>query len=187
MTARRVTVALVVAAVLTWWWLGRSAPRHRVSGQAVATTSPTSEPAASTTTTTVVAAHNPEPAEEDKGREEVDSYRRELADPGRSDLPPALFKQLTELGVRVQRAYLTSTGRDEFPGYFGRDPVPPLYTNVEIETAGARSRNGQQDAVDVTVIWSGWPVNGDPPVTQHQTIVVLVNTDGRWRPQAQFG
>lgn len=178
----------VAAIALLAWWLTRAGPERRAN-RSVTTTASTTQ-AVPTTSSTTLQPHPPvisDPVEADKGAEEVASYRRDIADPTRSDLPAGLFDELTQLGVRVQRAYLTSAGRDQFPSYFGRDPVSPLYTDVEIETAGARSRNGRTDAVDVTVVWSGRPVNGDPAVAHHQTIVVLVNSDGRWRPQAQFG
>lgn len=184
MRARTAVVLLLAAAAFTWWISQpRAGPQAKRRPQAA-----TSSTGATTAGTSITGGHAHGPAGEAKaGHAEIESYRRELADPAHSDLPPALFAQLTQLGVRVQRAYLTSVGRDEFPGYFGRDTVPALYSQVHIESAGARSRNSRADAVDVIVVWSGRPANGGPTVVHHMTVVLLVNRDGDWQPQAQFG
>jgi hypothetical protein len=191
MRGRRILVLVAAGCVVTWWVAQEpsSRPQHTSS---TATTSPPTGPSsrpvvAADSTATSRPPVGEELGESEEGRQEVESYRRDLADPAHSDLPPPLFARLTELGTRVQLAYLTGVGREEFPGYFGRDAVPALYTDVHIESAGARSRNGRRDAADVTVAWSGRPTDGGPPVDHHTTVVLLVSRDGDWQPQAQFG
>jgi hypothetical protein len=147
----------------------------------------------STTTssaTTEVAAteRDSDDAEEARsGRSELDRYRQQLADPASSDLTPDLFAELTDLGTRIEVAYLTGEGGENWPGYFGPDKVAAKWQEVQVIAAGARSRNGAPDAAEVTVIWSGQPVDGGATVDGHISVVLLMLRQGIWQPTAQFG
>jgi len=163
---------------------GRSSPHPSPPRTSIPTTE-TSSTTTSTTKITHVVTGDPE--ELASGRAELDRYRQQLADSASSDLPPDLYVQLSDLGSRVEVAYLTGVGREEWPGYFGRDDVAPQWRDVQVLAAGARSRNGATDAVDVTVVWSGQPVGGGPAVDGHISIVLLVSRNGFWQPAAQFG
>lgn len=121
------------------------------------------------------------------GRAELDRYRRQLADPASSDLPPDLYARLSDLGSRVEVAYLTGMGREDWPGYFGHDDVEPQWSVVQVLAAGARSRNGATDAAEATVVWSGLPLDGGAAVDGHISVVLLVFRNGTWQPAAQLG
>ena len=122
---RRAVLVLLVFTGLGLWWIARP-PTGSEPTTPPARTPTTARPAmttpSSTTSTTSPAAadsgHDVDQGEE--GRQEVESYHQRLADPAQSDLPPALFTQLTDLGTRVQLAYLTSQGGTTFPATSAR-------------------------------------------------------------------
>jgi hypothetical protein len=179
MAATAATAIVTIAAGCA----ARSSPRQSSPRSSL----PRLEASSTTTSTTTTAEAADDPVESASGRAELDRYRQQLANPVSSDLPPDLFAELTDLGTRVEIAYLTGVGREEWPGYFGPDNVAPLWRDVQVAAAGARSRNGATDAVEVTVVWSRQPVDAGAVVEGHISVVLLTLRNGTWQPAAQFG
>lgn len=85
-----------------------------------------------------------------------DALFARLSDPANSDLPPALFAELSELGVAVVRADATGIGRQHWPEYWDRASgarADPCCSKIVVQAASAATHPSEDGTVQVTVLW----------------------------------
>lgn len=108
-----------------------------------------------------------------------------LSDPANSDLPPALFTELSELGVDVVRADATGVGRERWPEYW-RSPTgraAPCCTGVVVHAAGAAAHPSGDGTVHVTVLWTDVATpHQDAAESLLTSFVRLRRTATGWQP-----
>jgi hypothetical protein len=108
-------------------------------------------------------------------------YFAALNDPTNSDLAPDVARRLSELGARFLRADLSGEGRGGFGDYWGDGTALMCCRAVVVHAATAERHLGNDDIVDVAVIWSAERVGGGA-VAETTTVVHFAARAEDWQP-----
>lgn len=184
---RAVPIVLIVAGVLLLLVaVSRPAagPRAPVAEEVAIVGPAMEEPrdgAAGATTTTAPAGHPHEegayPGRPPAGVEP--GYVANVSEMARSDLAPAVFREVTAVGVAVLRADVTGVGRERWPGFWPEGPYRPCCRDVVVLAAGARGDGAGR--VLVRILWSAQRLVGAPEGPR-ETQLPLVQRSGGWWP-----
>ena len=175
--------AAVVGAVS--WWLSASSAFADADAESVlqvdVALQPTQRAAPPETTAAKPPLKKSAPPDDDGGLTDDELFAH-LSDPANSDLPPALFAELSELGVAVVRADATGIGRKQWPKYWERRPTSradPCCSNIAVQAASAATHPSGDGSVKVTVLWKDALASA---ATERVSFVHLHDTGSGWEP-----
>ena len=123
---------------------------------------------------------------DDDGGLDNDELFAHLSDPANSDLPPALFAELSQLGVAVVHADATGIGREKWSAYWDHVSgarADPCCSDIEAHAASAATHPSADGTVQVIVVWTDVSSAHRPaPEQEVVSFVRLRSTPSGWEP-----